>query len=97
MPSNITSAELVEEVREVVRDALGDTVDSVLPDANLAASLGSRYDSLTAMEVIVAVERAFAVEVDFVADDIRQIFATLRNIAAFVASCHEDAAAGGRQ
>ena len=69
-----------------------DAVVSVAPDEKLADALGERYDSLTAMECITALESAFELEVDFVAHDVRYWFATVERMARFIADQREDRA-----
>ena len=56
------------------------------------ARYGQRYDSLTAMECITALESAFEIEVDFVAHDVRYWFATVERMARFIADQREDRA-----
>jgi acyl carrier protein len=84
--------DLQEQVRTVLRQHLGDAVVSVAPDEKLADALGERYDSLTAMECITALESAFEIEVDFVAHDVRYWFATVERMARFIADQREDRA-----
>lgn len=92
-----SAVELQEKVREVLRPCLGDAVDTLAAGADLAGVLGERYDSLTAMECVTAIEAAFGIEVDFVAHDVRHWFATIERMASFVGNELEDRALlGGR-
>jgi acyl carrier protein len=88
-------ADLEQRIRDVLRPRLGDSVDALAADAELATALDPGYDSLTALECISAVETAFAIDVDFVADDVRFWFATVARIARFVGDRLEDRAALG--
>jgi acyl carrier protein len=85
--------ELTTRVRAALAPVLGDALAAVPDDADLAAGLGDRYDSLTALECVSRVETAFGVEVDFVAHDVRYHFATVERMAAFVRDLMEDRAA----
>jgi acyl carrier protein len=76
----------------VLSRTLGDEVDRLDSDADLAQALGERYDSLTAMECIAAIEGEFDVEVDFVAHDVRYWFATVARMTRFVRNELEDRA-----
>lgn len=92
-----SSMEMQEKVRAVLHSCLGDAVAAVAVDADLAGVLGERYDSLTAMECVTAIEAAFDVEVDFVAHDVRHWFGTIERMASFVDNELEDRALlGGR-
>lgn len=88
--------ELSERVRAVLHRQLGDAVTAVAADANLAETLGGRYDSLTAMECITAIEAEFDLEVDFVAHDVRYWFSSIERITQFVHNELEDRALLGR-
>ncbi|MBL1065945.1 acyl carrier protein [Streptomyces sp. 7-21] len=88
-----------EGIREALAGPLGDALASVTDDAELNQALGERYDSLTAMECITAVENRFNIEVDFVADDVRHWFSTIDRMTQFVRERLEDGAVlqgGGR-
>ncbi|GAA2264357.1 hypothetical protein GCM10010415_30380 [Streptomyces atrovirens] len=89
------SDQILTRLRTALTVPLGDAVRGVDPDADLAETLGERYDSLAAMECITTVETHFGVEVDFVADDVRHVFSTLSRIAEFVQGRLEDDAALG--
>lgn len=84
----------IDHTRDMVRHALssqfGDIIDAVAGDERLPDALGDRYDSLGALECITRIESAFAIEVDFVAHDVRHIFATIDRIAVFVQAQLED-------
>lgn len=84
--------ELQQQVRSVLRPLLGEGIDAVPADQDLAAALEDRYDSLTAMECITAVEGEFGIEVDFVAHDVRHWFSTVGRMAQFVHDELEDRA-----
>ncbi|MBZ4322013.1 acyl carrier protein [Streptomyces huiliensis] len=92
-----TDDDLRARVRAVLTDRLGDAFASVPSDAELQQALGDRYDSLTAMECISAVEEEFGIEVDFVADDVRYWFATVDRMTRFTRDRLEDAAALGER
>lgn len=81
---------LGDEVRALLRDRLGSAVDGLPGDADLAQSLGERYDSLTALECVTAIESRFDLEVDFVAHDVRHWFSTIDRITRFVRNEIED-------
>ncbi|MGW4025673.1 acyl carrier protein [Streptomyces sp. NPDC005009] len=89
------NAQILTRLRTALTVPLGDAVEGVSADTDLAEALGERYDSLAAMECITTVETHFGVEVDFVADDVRHIFSTLSRIAGFVRERLEDNAALG--
>ncbi|RKN04515.1 acyl carrier protein [Streptomyces radicis] len=82
--------ETVTRVREALSPYLGDEVATVDAGRDLAEAFGERYDSLTAMECVTAVEAAFGIEVDFVAHDVRHWFASVERIARFVDGELED-------
>jgi acyl carrier protein len=84
--------EVRDRIRTVLQRHIGDPVATVAAGDDLAAVLGERYDSLTAMECITAVEAEFGIEVDFVAHDVRHWFATIDRMAAFVGRELEDRA-----
>ncbi|RBM19449.1 acyl carrier protein [Streptomyces sp. PT12] len=82
--------ETVARVREVLGPYLGDEIAALDAERDLAEAFGERYDSLTAMECVTAVEAAFGIEVDFVAHDVRYWFASVERIARFVDGELED-------
>ncbi|OLF07359.1 acyl carrier protein [Actinophytocola xinjiangensis] len=90
--TQLTDTEIVTRIRSVLGRTLGDAVDHLAQDADLAQALGERYDSLTAMECITAIEGEFDIEVDFVAHDVRHWFATVARMARFVGDRLEDRA-----
>lgn len=53
---------LFEKVKEIIAEELGIEEDTIKIDSNLADDLGA--DSLDAIELIMAVEEAFSVEID---------------------------------
>ncbi|MEU6020292.1 acyl carrier protein [Micromonospora sp. NPDC048871] len=87
--------ELQQQIRAVLRRTIGEPVDNLGPDDDLATALGSRYDSLTALECISAIESSFDIEVDFVGQDVRYWFATLGRMTTFVRDQLEDRASLG--
>lgn len=84
--------DLRRAVRDVLRRRLGAAIDDVAPDQPLAEALAERYDSLTALECVTAVEAEFGIEVDFVTDDVRHWFSTIALTARFVGQALEDRA-----
>ncbi|MFC9222459.1 acyl carrier protein [Streptomyces hygroscopicus] len=88
-----TTEEIHRRVRAVLDVRLGDAFASLPSNADLQQALGERYDSLTAMECISAVEEAFGIEVDFVADDVRHWFSTVERMVSFTHDRLEDTAA----
>lgn len=95
MKSTSSTDEVQEQIRALLRRTIGDPVDGLSPDDDLAGALGDRYDSLTALECITAVESRFGIEVDFVAHDVRYWFATLGRMTTFVRDQLEDQASLG--
>ncbi|WP_213454385.1 acyl carrier protein [Rhizomonospora bruguierae] len=95
MNSSTSTNEIQDRIRAVLRRTIGDPVDGLPPDTDLATALGDRYDSLTALECIVAIESAFGIEVDFVAQDVRYWFATIDRMTTFVRDQLEDRASLG--
>ncbi|RPF20744.1 acyl carrier protein [Myceligenerans xiligouense] len=89
MTENATTT-LVDEIRTVLREQLGEGVERVGQDELLAEALGDRYDSLAALEAVSAVESHFEIDVDFVSHDVRHTFATIGRIATFVRDELED-------
>jgi acyl carrier protein len=81
-----------DQIRSVLQKHIGDPVTGVADDDDLATVLGARYDSLTAMECITAIEVEFGIEVDFVAHDVRHWFASIDRMATFVGRELEDRA-----
>ncbi|GLF97028.1 acyl carrier protein [Streptomyces yaizuensis] len=92
-PTVPTCAELRDLIRAVLAPRLGDAFQDVPDDAELQTALGDRYDSLTAMECVSAIEGSFGIEVDFVTDDVRHWFSTVERMTAFTHDRLEDAAA----
>ncbi len=90
--NQIDDAEILQRIRAVLRERLGDDITTLDADTGLAQALGERYDSLAAMECITAIEEAFDVEVDFVAHDVRHSFSTLARMTEFVRAQLEDRA-----
>ncbi|MFF7791733.1 acyl carrier protein [Streptomyces sp. NPDC007991] len=87
--------EIHDRTRSVLATRIGDAFTDVPSDADLQQALGERYDSLTAMECISAVESEFGIEVDFVADDVRFWFSSVERIVRFTHERLEDTAALG--
>ncbi len=93
IPTVPSTDDIHRRVRTLLDASLGDAFAVVPSDADLQQAMGERYDSLTAMECISAVESEFGIEVDFVADDVRHWFATVDRIVAFTHGRLEDTAA----
>lgn len=85
-----TDDETRSRVRGLLQARHGDVMDLVADTDELPLALGDRYDSLNAMECIVAVESEFGIEVDFVAHDVRFSFSTIERISMFVREQLED-------
>lgn len=71
-------------VRDALERVLGAGVVSCDASTVLRESEAVRYDSVTAVECVAAIEDEFGIEVDFVADDVRYSFASIGNIAELV-------------
>ncbi|WP_150252375.1 acyl carrier protein [Nocardiopsis deserti] len=84
--------DLQERIRSVLSARVGEEVMTVGAEEDLAQVLGERYDSMTAMECITAIEAAFDIEVDFVAHDVRYWFSTVERMARFIRDEQEDRA-----
>ncbi|MDS1271519.1 phosphopantetheine-binding protein [Lipingzhangella sp. LS1_29] len=87
-----SSDDIQQRVRAVLHRQLGEDAQTIATDEDLAAVLGERYDSLTAMECVTGIEDAFAIEVDFVAHDVRYWFSTVGRMTEFVRNELEDRA-----
>lgn len=90
-----TDQDITRRLRTVLTGTLGVDITPIPEGSDLADSVGPRYDSLAALEVVTAVENEFGIEVDFVADDIRHSFSTLERMTRFVSARLEDSAALG--
>ncbi|MFJ6556469.1 acyl carrier protein [Streptomyces luteogriseus] len=96
MTTTVPSPEQIHDrTRSVLATRIGDAFTAVPSDADLQQALGERYDSLTAMECISAVESEFGIEVDFVADDVRHWFSSVERMVRFTHERLEDTAALG--
>ena len=79
-------AELEREIKELIVDAC--MLDDVSPDeidsdeAIFVKGLG--LDSIDALEIAMAVEKRFGVRIKASDDEKRKIFASVRNLAAYV-------------
>jgi acyl carrier protein len=89
-PYVLTVEQARDQVRRELSKQFGDIIDAVAGGDRLPDALGDRYDSLGALECVSRIEAAFAIEVDFVAHDVRHIFATIDRIAEFVQEQVED-------
>ncbi|MEU1851162.1 phosphopantetheine-binding protein [Streptomyces sp. NPDC019990] len=87
--------EIHDRTRSVLAARIGDAFADVPSDADLQQALGERYDSLTAMECISAIESEFGIEVDFVGDDVRFWFSSVERIVRFTQERLEDSVALG--
>lgn len=85
------STDVLPRLREVFARRFHVNGDDIPADMALTDALGARYDSLTALEIVTAVENEFDIEVDFVTDDVRRWFSTLQLAAQFVSERREDA------
>jgi acyl carrier protein len=78
-----------QRVRTVTERMFGVAARSVNAGASLADTLPG-FTSLKALDLIMAMEEEFGIEVDFVSDDVRHTFSTLHNIANYVQERLED-------
>jgi len=85
-----TSLDVPARVRQTLAGFLGDRVETLDQNADLATALGDRYDSLGALECVSSIEREFGIEVDYVTHDVRHWFSTLGRIEEFVVNELED-------
>ncbi|HIR90523.1 MAG TPA: acyl carrier protein [Candidatus Limicola stercorigallinarum] len=69
-----------EKMREVIAETVGCDLEKVTREAELEADLGA--DSLAAMELVMALEEAFDIEVD---DSALDQFKTVGDLADYVA------------
>ena len=69
-----------EKMREVISETVGCDLEKVTREAELEADLGA--DSLAAMELVMALEEAFDIEVD---DSALDQFKTVGDLADYVA------------
>jgi acyl carrier protein len=76
-------------VRTVLEKRFCGAAGSLTADAELVDGLPN-FDSLAALEFITAVEEEFAIEVDFVGDDVRYCFSTLDRVVDYVTERVED-------
>ncbi len=83
----MSAAEVAASLREVMADRLGIAPEQITPEARLAEDLG--LDSLDAVELAIAVERRFAIEVT------EEELAGLRTVADMLALVESRTAARG--
>lgn len=74
----------VAGVVAVLEEVLGPGIRAVDAAADLRDAFGDDYNSLTALECIVAIERHYGITVDFVDDDVRHGFSAVANISELV-------------
>ncbi|HDS1733691.1 acyl carrier protein [Pseudomonas hunanensis] len=79
-----------QRIRHTLEQLLGPDVNSIDRQASFRDFIGERFDSLMAVEVITAIEDCFAIEVDYLSDDVRFWFETLDKMERFVAQKVED-------
>lgn len=58
--------------------------DDVDPEEALFGDAGLGLDSIDALELGVAIRKAFGIKIDTVTEDVRRHFASIRNLAAFI-------------
>lgn len=81
--------ELEVDVSRLIIDTLnleGVTVDDIDPAEPLFGE-GLGLDSIDALELGVAIQRSFGIKIDTNATDLREHFATVRSLAAYIAAC----------
>ena len=74
-----TQIDISAKVREVIADHLGLSVDTVRTESSLAKDLGA--DSLDLMELLMAVEEEFRIEIS---EDEAERLKTVADVVAFV-------------
>ncbi|RRV45539.1 acyl carrier protein [Pseudomonas sp. p106] len=79
-----------QRIRDTLGQLLGEHVDAIDKRDSFRDFLGERFDSLMAVEVITAIEGCFAIEVDYLSDDVRFWFETLEKMEQFVRQKLED-------
>ncbi|CAM3589284.1 hypothetical protein CCOS865_04000 [Pseudomonas reidholzensis] len=79
-----------QRIRQTLEQLLGADVTTIDRHASFRDFIGERFDSLMAVEVITAIEGCFAIEVDYLSDDVRFWFETLDKMERFVAQKVED-------
>lgn len=80
--------ELELEVSRLIIDTLnleGVTVDDIDPTEPLFGE-GLGLDSIDALELGVAIQRSFGIKIDTNATDLREHFASVRSLAAYIAA-----------
>lgn len=85
----IDRVSIEDRIRNVAERLFGETARSISIDSALVDSL-PEFTSLTSLNLITATEEEFGIEVDFVSDDVKFSFSTLRNIAGYVQERLED-------
>ncbi len=81
------SAELVEEVKELIVDALmleDVKAGEIEPDAPLFVE-GLGLDSIDALELAIAIDKRYGVKIDAETEDTKAIFASARSLASHIA------------
>lgn len=83
---------VIDDIRSALETLLGPEVHSIGADESFRDFIGERFDSLMAVEVVTTIEERFAIEVDYVGDDVRYWFETLEKMEQFVKERLEDTA-----
>lgn len=81
-----------QKIRAALEQLLGPEVRAIGRDESFRDFIGERFDSLMAVEVVTTIEECFAIEVDFMSDDVRFWFETLGKLEKFVGDKLEDQA-----
>jgi len=81
--------ELEFEVSRLIIDTLnleGVTIDDIDPTEPLFGDGGLGLDSIDALELGVAIQRSFGIKIDSNATDLREHFASIRSLSAYIAA-----------
>ncbi len=79
-----------QRIRQTLEELLGPEVTTIDRHDSFRDFIGERFDSLTAVEVITAIEGCFAIEVDYLSDDVRFWFENLDKMEKFVTQKLDD-------
>ncbi|EPO7629445.1 TPA: hypothetical protein MD708_004114 [Citrobacter freundii] len=79
-----------QRIRHTLEELLGPEVTTIDRYGSFRDFIGERFDSLTAVEVITAIEGCFAIEVDYLSDDVRFWFENLDKMEKFVTQKLDD-------
>ncbi|MGE8303454.1 MULTISPECIES: acyl carrier protein [Pseudomonas] len=86
----MSNLSIEQQIRQALAQLLGDELNAIDKRDSFRDFLGERFDSLMAVEVITVIEGCFAIEVDYLSDDVRYWFETLEKMEQFVAQKRED-------